>query len=121
MQLLGSSQAVKKNSFTHNRITNKEHQCCEEWDRSHQIAVVLCFIQTAGIWEEQHLRVRVDGEVKLNRVLVTAQEVSHGLRLRLGLGEGPAVDLRAGVVRGSLGWRQHSSSYKQKTARVLNM
>lgn len=32
----------------------------------HQVVVVLCFIQGAGVREEQHLRVGVDAEVQLH-------------------------------------------------------
>lgn len=62
------------------------------------------FIKTAGIWEEEHLRVGVDADVKLNCVLVSAQEVGHGPGLWLGLGERAAVDLGAAIMRGSLSW-----------------
>lgn len=60
--------------------------------------MVLRFLQSAGVWEEQHLGVGVDGDVELHRVLVAAQEVSHGATLWLRLGEGATVDLTAGVT-----------------------
>lgn len=74
---------------------------------THQVSVVLRFLYGAGVREEQHLRVGVDGEVKLNRVLVLAQEVGHGLGLWLRLGELAAVDLSAGLVRRPLRWKKH--------------
>lgn len=45
--------------------------------------MVLRFLQSVGVWEEQHLGVGVDGDVELHRVLVAAQEVSHGVTLWL--------------------------------------
>ena len=73
--------------------------------------MVLCFLQGAGVREEQHLRVGVDGEVELDRIIVVAQEVGHGLRLGLRLGEGAAVGVGAGLTRRPLSWeeQQHTS------------
>lgn len=44
----------------------------------------------------------MDGDVELHRVLVAAQEVGHSATLWLRLGEGAAVDLSAGLIRGAL-------------------
>lgn len=63
--------------------------------------MIISFIHGAGIGDEEHLRVGVDGQVDLNDVLVATQEVGNSLRLWLRLREGAAVDLRAGVRRGS--------------------
>ena len=55
----------------------------------------------------------MDGEVKLNRVLVLAQEVGHGLGLWLRLGELAAVDLGAGLIGRPLRWKRHTAgSYR---------
>lgn len=69
---------------------------------AHQVTVVLCFLQSARVGEEQHLGVGVDGDVELHRVLVAPQEVGHGATLWLRLGEGATVDLGAGVAGSAL-------------------
>lgn len=69
---------------------------------THHLIVVLSLIESAGIREEQHLRVGMDRDVKLHRVLVGPQEVSHTLSLRLGFRERSTVDLTARLIRGSL-------------------
>lgn len=65
---------------------------CEVTD---QLAVVLCQLEGVGVWEEQQLRVGVDGEIGLDDGLVFADEISHvldlNLRLRLGATEGIAA------------------------------
>lgn len=57
--------------------------CWRNGQLTHQVIVVLRFLQSVGVWEEQHLGVGVDGDVELHRVLVAAQEVSHGVTLWL--------------------------------------
>lgn len=73
---------------------------------THEVTVIVCFLQSAGVWEEQHLGVGVDGDVELHRFLVAAQEVGHGATFWLRLGEGAAVDLSAGLTRGALSWKK---------------
>lgn len=51
-----------------------------------------------GVWEKQHLRVGMHGEVKFDRVLVVAQEIGHSLHLRLGLWILAAVNVRTGIA-----------------------
>lgn len=75
-------------------------------ETTHQLIVVFCLIHSARVREEQQLRVGVDGEVKLNWVLVATQKVGHGLGLWLRLWERSAVDLHAGIIRSSLRWRK---------------
>ncbi len=82
-------------------LINRSTECT-----THQIIMILCFIVGIGVWEEQHLRVGVDAEVELNWVFVPAQEVGHSLGLWFGLGESATVDLRAGIMRGSLSWNK---------------
>lgn len=69
---------------------------------THQVTVVVCFLQSARVGEEQHLGVGVDGDVELHRVLVAAQEVGHGATLWLRLRKGATVDLGARVAGGAL-------------------
>ena len=42
---------------------------------THQLVMVLSLVVRAGIWEEQHLRVGVDTEVELHRLLVDRKSV----------------------------------------------
>ena len=72
---------------------------------THQLVMVLSLVVRAGIWEEQHLRVGVDTEVELHRLLVASQEVGHSLCLRFRLRKLSAVGLITRLVRGTFSCR----------------
>lgn len=57
-----------------------------------------------GVRVKQHLRVRVDGYVRLHALLVLAQVLGDGLDFGFGFGEGAAVGVVAGVRGGTLLW-----------------
>lgn len=58
-----------------------------------------------GVGVEQHLRVGVDGYVRLDVLPVLAQELGDGLDLRLRLWVGAAVGVVARVGGGAFLWR----------------
>lgn len=82
--------------------------------------MVLRLIKGVGIWEDEHLGVGVDGDVELNCVLVSAQEVGHSLRLGLRLRKRPAVDFLTRILRGSLNWEQQRHVTLWKLQRPLH-
>lgn len=101
MAAAADSQQSQQRTRALGDITARALHWRDGWS-AHQVTVVLCFLQSARVGEEQHLGVGVDGDVELHRVLVAAQEVGHGATLWLRLGEGATVDLAAGVAGSAL-------------------
>lgn len=65
---------------------------------THQLIVVWGFIVGAGKGKQEHLRVGMDGDVKLDRVFMRAQKLGHSLSLRFRLGVLTAIRVITWVI-----------------------
>lgn len=67
----------------------------------YQLTVVCSQVVGIGVWEEEQLGVRMDGEVGLDGSFVAADEVGDVLDFNLRLRSAPTVNVAAGIVGGS--------------------